>query len=94
MSDFHKELEGKAYQLANGTIDLDEFKSWYQLTMAARVQPSATTEPEAQRAPQQTDTATRRNSEFSDYFKSPYEPMDDDMHEHHRKLMGEGEMKK
>jgi hypothetical protein len=36
MSDFIKELEGKAYALVSGTMELDEFKSWYQLAQAAK----------------------------------------------------------
>lgn len=53
MSDFLKELEGKAYALVSGTIDLDEFKSWYQLSMAMKSGPVpiAATQTQAQPIP-------------------------------------------
>jgi hypothetical protein len=81
MTDFAKELEGKAYQLCNGLIELDDFRSWFTLAMAART-PSE--------APTQAKPA-RKDSEFSDYYQAPYEPMDRDMEAHHRKLMGGGD---
>lgn len=77
MSDFAKELEGKAYQLVNGLMELDEFKSWFTLAMAGKA-------PEAK-------PAERKSGEFSDYYQVEYEPIDGDMEAHHRKLMGEGE---
>lgn len=75
MSDFLKELEAKAYALVSDEITLDLFKAWYQGAAAKRAQPEA----------------KRKDGEFSDYYQRPYEPIDSDMREHHRKLMGEGE---
>lgn len=51
MTDFLKELEGKAYALVSGAIDLDEFKSWYQLAMAAKAGPIAIQALQPQAAP-------------------------------------------
>ena len=33
----------------------------------------------------------RKDGEFSDYYKTEYEPMDGAMEAHHRKLMGSGD---
>ncbi len=41
MSDFAKELEGKAYQLVNGLIELDDFKSWFVIAQTARAPASS-----------------------------------------------------
>jgi len=78
MSDFLKELEAKAYALVSDEITLDLFKAWYVGAAAKRSQP-------------QPEPTKRKDGEFSDYYQSPYEPMDDDMRAHHRKLMGEGD---
>lgn len=84
MTDFAKELEGKAYQLCNGLMELDEFKSWFTLAMASRTP----TEPYSAPEP---SSPVRRNTEFSDYYGRPYEPLDDDMRQHHRDLTGDGD---
>lgn len=79
MTDFAKELEAKAYQLCNGLMELEDFKSWFAIAMAAKtpqVAPAA--------------DAKRKDGEFSDYYKAPYEPMDDDMRKHHREMLGSG----
>ncbi len=83
MSDFAKELEGKAYQLVNGLMELDEFKSWFTIAQTARAPASS---PPPADAP-----AVRKAGEFSDYYGTAYEPMDASMEAHHRNLMGEGE---
>jgi len=79
MSDFTKELEGKAYQLCNGLIELEEFKSWFALAKAGQAPTEAAAKP------------ARKDGEFSDYYGTQYEPMDDDMRKHHRDLMGSGD---
>jgi hypothetical protein len=90
MTDFAKELEGKAYQLCNGMIELEEFKSWFAMAKAALA-------PDAPAAftltPHQAygHVSAGKNREFSDYYQRPYEPMDADMEAHHRKLMGGGD---
>ncbi len=81
MTDFAKELEGKAYQLCNGLMELDEFKSWFALAKAGQTP----TEAPAPAKP------ARKDGEFSDYYGTPYEPMDASMEAHHRKLMGGGD---
>ena len=78
MTDFAKELEGKAYQLCNGLMELEDFKSWFALAKAGR-------------APTEPVKPARKDSEFSDYYGAPYEPMDDDMRKHHRDLTGDGD---
>lgn len=75
MNDFTKELEGKAYALVNGSLELEDFKTWYRLAVVA----AAPAKP------------ARKDGEFSDYYGTPYEPMDDDMRKHHRDLMGSGD---
>lgn len=77
MSDFLKELEAKAYALAMDAMSVDEFRSWYKAAAAKRSRSEG--------------IQPRQDGEFSDYYQRPYEPMDSDMREHHRKLMGEGE---
>jgi hypothetical protein len=81
MTDFAKELQGKAYQLCEGLMELDDFKSWFRLAMVGK----APDEPTPYRTP------AGKNPEFSDYYQTPYEPMDADMEAHHRKLMGGGD---
>ena len=75
MTEFTKELEAKAYALVSDEITLDLFKAWYIGAAAKR----AETKP----AP--------KDGEFSDYYKTEYEPMDGAMEAHHRKLMGSGD---
>lgn len=93
MTDFAKELEGKAYQLVNGMIELDEFKAWYTLAQAALAAdaPAAFTLTPHQAYGHVSAGRPGRNLEFSDYYERPYEPMDPDMEAHHRKLMGGGD---
>ena len=69
MGDFPKELEGKAYLLVSGAIDLDEFKSWYALAQAAKAQPSMTDpEPSTQfQAMVEKLKAEQPRDEFEDY---------------------------
>lgn len=78
MTDFSKELEAKAYALVSDEITLDLFKAWYVGAAAKRSQA-------------QPEPTKRKNGEFSDYYGQPYEPMDDTMEAHHRKLMGGGD---
>jgi hypothetical protein len=88
MTDFAKELEGKAYLLVSGTIDLDEFKSWYQLAQAAKAGSVTAEAPEAQ--PEQAPfTPPPKVQRFDDYVRDTDEPSED-MKEHHKKLLGSG----
>jgi hypothetical protein len=80
MTDFSKDLQAQAYLLVDDKISLEDFRLWYVANVA--------------RTPTEAPTAakpTRKDSEFSDYYGAPYEPMDDDMRKHHRDLTGDGD---
>lgn len=78
MSDFNADLNAQAYALVNGSIDLEDFKAWYKLAVVAQApkQPAFVPPPKTER--------------FTDYERGIDAP-DEDMTEHHRKLLGSGE---
>lgn len=80
MSNFDDDLRGKAYQLVNGVIDLEEFSSWFKLAIVS-APPTQQTKP---------FTPPPRPERFKDYERGIDAP-DPDMREHHRKLLGDGE---
>ena len=79
MSNFDDDLRGKAYQLVNGVIDLEEFSSWFKLSIVTA-------------GPTQSKpfVPPPRPERFKDYERDIDAP-DQDMREHHRKLLGDGE---
>lgn len=84
MSEFDKELRGKAYALVNNTIDLEEFSSWFRLAiLTAPSLPGTQTEAKPFTPPPKTER-------FKDYER-PIDAPDQDMTDHHRKLLGSGE---
>ena len=76
MSDFLKDLDAKAYALVAGSIDLDEFSSWYRLASAARVRPVAVETKQAGAVPISVRT-TPADERQDDY--APSEPRLDSM---------------
>lgn len=84
MSDFDSELRGKAYQLVNGVIDLEDFSSWFKLAILTA--PAATQKPADAIEPFIPPPKTER---FNDYARDIDEP-DEETRAHHKRLLGSG----
>lgn len=86
VSAFLKDLEGKAYALVNGSIELEDFKSWYKLAVVAAASSKQADAVVPEPAPFILPPRVQR---FTDYARDIDEP-DEETRAHHRKLLGSG----
>lgn len=80
---FIDDLQAKAYALVNGSIDLDEFKSWYRLAIVTQPAAPAAAGGEAAFIP------PPKTERFNDYARDIDEP-DEETRAHHKRLLGSG----